>query len=205
MRRWPVVLVVLLGVWGCDSSSGEETTEADTATTAGTDGTESTDMVMTGPEYRFVEFRDNETAAMALVCEETNFPGADLDRARLFADPTRQELLASLTSCKWAEQTNQCATNFASSPSGLEGTFQSDGVSGFVSLNGGSVICELSDDQSIKLGMLLAVDEVGSDDTAVEPYEVRVCADADRQTCGPWEKAVKKDQTFPAGSLLPAQ
>ena len=45
-------------------------------------------------------------------------------------------------------------TNFAARPSDLEGTFQSDGVSGFLSLNGGAVLCQLSDGAAMELGML---------------------------------------------------
>ena len=113
MKRRRFALALTLTLLGCGSSEGQEA--ADTGTPASDVMAESelVETEVSTSEYRYLELRDNETASAAVVCEETNFPGADLDRARLFADPTRQELVASLTACEWTEQPKRCPTNFA--------------------------------------------------------------------------------------------
>jgi hypothetical protein len=132
----------------------------------------------------------------------TKSPGADIDAARLFADPTQSQILATLGSCSWHQEGSACASNDFSDPQAAQGMKDASVIGGFVSLNGVSIVCKWSADQSLLHGNLVSVFEIGSA-VDLEEYEIRACVDAAATDCGPAVQVKKDGQTIPAGLLLP--
>lgn len=133
-------------------------------------------------------------------CASSTSPGADIDAARLYSDPTLTDVSAGLEACTLVG-TPTCTGAKNGDPSAAEGASDSSGFDGFVSLNGRSLVCKWSQGERLVLGRVVEVLEVGAD-TAPEPFRVRACADEARESCGPFKDVGKLGQTLPAGQLL---
>jgi hypothetical protein len=150
-----------------------------------------------GPSAQYLLMSESQ----GLGCN-TQSPGADIDAARLYADPTQSQLLATLGSCSWYQEGSACASNNFNDPQAAQGMKDGSVIGGFVSLNGGSIVCKWSANESLFHGNLISVFEMGS---AVDPeeFEIRACVDAAATDCGPAVQVKSDGQTIPAGLLLP--
>ncbi|HIA04422.1 MAG TPA: hypothetical protein EYN06_01050 [Myxococcales bacterium] len=151
----------------------------------------------TGPSAAYLIISETQTPN----CKSLS-PGADIDAARLYADPTQSQLLATLSGCKWLNEIKACVENKFNNPKLAQGNKDANVMGGFVSLNGGSIICQWSANVEMRHGNLLSVLETGSE-VDLESFDVRACTDAAAMDCGPIVQIKKYMQTVPAGSLLP--
>jgi hypothetical protein len=150
---------------------------------------------------RFVHIVDAPTEQSRVPCVSTHSPGADIDAARIFSDPTLTQVAATLTQCRWLTLGTRCEDNFHAEIDAAEGKPDGNPVAGFVSLNSGSMVCQWSNNAALSLGMVVQVIEMSSGPDR-EPYEVQVCHDEDALDCGPLVKSDEAKSTFPAGTLL---
>ena len=156
---------------------------------------------MTSPEYAFLEISDEPENQDNIDCQNTGSPGADIDAVRLFSDPSLSNVVATLTACQWANPGQWCEQNSYALANQAEGTKNATAVDGFVSLNGGSIRCQWSDNVKLKLGMVVQVVEVSASGET-ERHRLRACSDAAGTNCGSYALTTKELQTQPAGDLL---
>ncbi len=155
--------------------------------------------VVISERFTHLELRDLLTPGQ---CQTSSAAGADIDAAKLYADPSLSTVVATLTGCAWiADAPAACPGNAHEDERAAEGAPDATPVDGYVSLDGSAIVCRLSGDAAIAPGRVLEVLEVGAAQLP-EPFRVRACTSAERVRCGPWLDT-QGGVTIPAGKLLP--
>lgn len=200
MRR-SFLLLMLSSV--CAFGCGDDSSIPDAGIAADDTG-EATDVSdgVEKPLATWVEIADEPSLAALLNCDEEIAPGPDIDAALLYDTPALaalEDAKARLTDCRLVDENKTCANNQYGDPAQAEGSPDSDGVTGFVALNGGAMLCRWSDGAALQLGNVLQVREVGNNDR----FRVRACTDEARTDCGPYKLVNKASDSVPAGAVLP--
>ena len=185
----------------CACSGTDEDDTADAATDVVVDAGGDADVVDDSPKLIFLELADDPDSRGTVDCDLGSAPGADIDAARLYKDPSLTFEIASLSDCRWAETGSLCETNKYDDASEAEGAQNSTALEGFVALNGGAIRCRWSDGVRLNLGNVVQVIEVSAGD-ATERYRLRACATEDGTQCGPYVLTTKAAETHPAGALF---
>lgn len=192
--------LILTVACGSDDSSSDA--PDDTVSTSPTDSStaDAPETVDLGPGARYLQLGDSEAGPD---CSTGTSPGADIDAGYLYASPAAlQTPIATLSGCRWLDKGSACDNNGFAVPKTVDGEKDATAVTGFVSLNGGTILCEWSEGTEMRAGMVVKVIEVTGAGSDAERFRVRGCSDDAASDCGSWQTSKTSTQNFPAGSLF---